>query len=339
MTDPVRRIPGSSTAGQVLHPAEPELHSRYPDGVYIDLHGFPDWTPYARTVVESTDPPPGLAIDEVRVTDVLAANELCARTGDQLWERRGPAVHTPAGWVWAHIARSRRLALVPASLHASFRHLGGVSTLEVNRHRTGLDLDDEQPDLGEQPRTDYVRVVPLQQVTEPAVAKVEQHLGVTLPPSYRAFVMATNGGWPQQPGVHPDHGFVVDQPFLGIGRLTWFEELSFANMLLRDRLTPEFLAVGYVQGGIIAVRVAGEDTGSVWYWDDDNPNDDEAFGAAEISGQLLARCGDNFQHFWESLHTVPNSILSIADSAVDTGTIRILHEPGTGSNLPAVDLH
>ncbi|GAA1323974.1 HNH endonuclease [Actinocatenispora thailandica] len=320
----------SSLAGQMFQPTNPELRALYPDGVYIDLRGFPDWIPYARAVVEMPPPPPGLAVDEVRVTDVLAANELLLLAADPLAERRGPVPHTPEGWVWAHLAGSRRLALVPSSLHDSFRHGGGVATLEVNRHRTGLELPTGSAD-------EYVPLVPLQEVSEAAVHKVEEHLNVRLPGSYRGFVMATNGGFPRHPGVHPEHGFIVDQPFFGIARNSWFEELSFVNMWVSDRFTHDFLAVGPVQGGMIAVKVHGDDSGSVWYWDDDDRNDAERYDAEYICGHLLHRCGDDFEDFWASLRLVPEPLLGVVRSAVDNGHAQLVDDPDAGASLPPAE--
>ncbi|HEX6074601.1 MAG TPA: HNH endonuclease, partial [Micromonosporaceae bacterium] len=121
--------PASRFAGQVVRFAAPLLRIRYPDGVYVNLTGFPEWTPYARVIVEL--PPPEGAVD--KVLDVLAANALLA--GDPLWDTPdgdGP-VSTPDGWTWAHLGMTRRMALLPVEAHAAFRHAGGLATLPATQ--------------------------------------------------------------------------------------------------------------------------------------------------------------------------------------------------------------
>jgi hypothetical protein len=163
---------------------------------------------------------------------------------------------------------------------------------------------------------------------------VEGQLGVELTPSYRDFLSRTNGPTATTPAVHPRHGFVADQPFFGVGRDDPHQDLRYVNQWLGDRLTRDFLAVGYVQGGLIAVRVTGPDADSVWYWDDDDHRDDDRFDAAYISATLLHRLADDFDAFWNDLVVPPRQLLELVDDAVAEGRARRLRPPGMGGSLP-----
>ncbi|MEU7958726.1 SMI1/KNR4 family protein [Micromonospora humida] len=312
-------IPAARYAFGVAHPAAPMLRVRYRQGVPVDPYGFPDWTPYARAVVELPPLPPGIGVDEARVLDVLTANLTVPDPADPQASGR-----TPAGWVWAHLARSRRVALVPAELHAALRHLGGVSTGDADHRRRGLPVDTATP-----PPLRFA-----ERLTPQAVARVEQRLGCTLPAGYRDFLARTNGGWPDWPAVHPRFGFVVDQPLFGVVRADWMQDLCHANAWFTDRFTADFLAVGHVQGGLLAVRVAGGDEGSVWYWDDDDPRARDDDTAADVADRLLHRCADSFGVFWHALRAVPGSLRELAVDAVAGGRVDRVDDERTGWALP-----
>jgi len=317
-------FPGARYAFQLRHPASPVLRIRYRQGVFIGPHGFPEWVPYARVVVELPVRPAGLTVDEGRIVDVLAANLTAADSGDPLW--RAPDDYgTPAGWAWAHLAMSRRLALVPIELHGAFRHLGGVSTTAPTGPGRGGTVDDTPP-----PRIVYDECL-----AEEAVTKLEEHLGHPLPGEYRTFLARSNGGRPAVPAVHPGHGFLVDQPFFGVARADRSQELGYAFVAFRDRFTEDFLPVGYVQGGLIAVKIRGGDEGSVWYWDDDDARDRDDYTAVDICDRLLHRCADNFAAFWGSLRAVPEWLLEIAAGWVGSGVAVSVTPDGMGAALPA----
>lgn len=327
-------VPGARYAGQLVEPEPPLLRLRYPERVYVTLHGFPDWVPYARALVDVPAPPPGLSLDTVRVINVLVANEVMAGIGDPLWlgpdvagGGRPGALTTPAGWVWAHLAMNHRLALVPAEIHSTFRHLGGVSTLAADRARQGPRLVDA---------SGPVAIVPdaFEPVAEEALAELEAAVGAPLPLPYRSFLATTGGAQPVEPALHPRHGFVVDQPFFGVGRKDMLFTVEYANRWLADRLTADYLAVGYVQGGIIAVKARGEGTGSVWYYDDDDRRDDDSFDAATVCRDLLHPVGDDFVQFWGGLVGVPEQLRDAVRAAAASGRVRPVYERGMGSALP-----
>jgi hypothetical protein len=308
------------------------LRVRYRAGVAVGPHGFPDWLPYARLLVELPPVPPGAGADAARLRDVVTANEVAARTGDPSCVR-GDRAATPAGWTWAHVAMSRRIALVPVELHGAYRHLGGVSTGGGDPGRRGVRVDGGAPpriDGGAPPRIDVA-----QRLAEEAVAVVEERLGYRLPAAYRDFLARTNGGRPARAALHPRFGFLADQPLFGVARTDWLQDLVYANAWFGDRLTPDWLAVGYVQGGLLAVRVRGGDEGSVWYWDDDDPRDTAGYGAAEVCARLLHRVADDFAGFWRALREVPAALRDAAAEAADSGAARLVPAQGLGAALPA----
>ena len=92
--------------------------------------------------------------------------------------------------------------------------------------------------------------------------------------------------------------------------------------------------MGYVQGGLIAVKVRGGDEGSVWYWDDDDPRDRDDYTAVEVCDKLLHRCADDFAAFWGALRPVPEWLLDVASGWVASGAA--CRDPGRdGRGLPA----
>jgi hypothetical protein len=290
------------------------LRIRYRDGIRTGPFGFPYWIPFARAVAEvslsSVEASPASGVDEGRIATVLAAN--AALSGDAL-------TATPAGWTWAHLpslsrGASRRLALVPVELHGAYRHPGGVGATGAGERRG------PQAGGGAPPRIQVAS-----RVAEDAVAAVEARLGVALPAAYRMFLMRTNGGAPATPAVHPGFGFVVDQPLFGVGRPDWLQDLVYANAWFGDRLTPDWLAVGYVQGGLLAVKVRGGDEDSVWYFDDDDPRAAEAHTAEDVCRDLLHRCADDITAFWYALRTPqpPPDVVA-----------RTLSPAGMGTSLP-----
>jgi hypothetical protein len=320
--DDERRVPGWQHAFRAVAPASPMLRVRYRHGVQIDPYGFPYWLPVARAVVELPPPPSGLGTDELRVVDATAANQALAASGEPLYAG-GEAGRTPAGWTWAFLAGTRQAALVPAELHGAFRHLGGRGTLGLARHRRGLPARNGHT----------VRFGFAERLAPAAVDKVEERLGFPLPVGYRTFLAATNGGYPLVPAVHPDHGFVLDQRLFGLARRDRLHDLVYANGWFADRLTDEFLAIGYLQGGLLAVRVAEPGAGSVWYYDDDDPRDDARYGAAEVCDRLLYKCADTFSDFLAALDTVPDQLIRAA--AVAAGRSTVIRPDGLGAHLPA----
>jgi hypothetical protein len=302
------------------------LRIRYRRGVAVDPHGFPDWIPYARALVELPPLVPGVGVDEARVADVVTANAAAASSGDPLWTMADPAV-TPHGWVWAQLAMTRRTALVPVELHGAYRHLGGVSTGNADRGRRGL------PGLTDPGAPPGIRFD--ERLSDEVIGQAEQRLGYELPIGYRDFLARSNGGRPSHPAVHPGFGFIVDRPLFGLARAEWLDDLLYANAFFGDRFTADWLAIGYVQGGLIALSVGhGVDRGSVWYWDDDDPRDHDEYSATDVCGRLLHRCADDFGQFWRALREVPGSLRLAARSDAERGLATLVEDDRLGRDLP-----
>jgi A nuclease of the HNH/ENDO VII superfamily with conserved WHH/SMI1 / KNR4 family (SUKH-1) len=302
-------IPNGQFAGRIIEFSDPELDRKFPHGIYLTMHGYPEFAVYARHTVQIADPPSGLSVDEIRVTDVIAANLLAADSGDPLWEPRGNTA-TPQGWAWAHAAESRLLHCVPIELHGAFRHHGGMATLKADRNRSGLFTEGMlEPVAFERSGS----------VPEEAMKQLEQHLGFGLPASYRRFLAGTDGGRPISPAVNLASGFIADQWLFGLRREDPHQDLVYANQALYDRFTEEFLGIGYVQGGMLALKIRGAEAGSVWLFDDDDPRDSESRDATSVCAELLKRVGNDFDDFARHLVALPQQIVDIARSAVDSG--------------------
>jgi hypothetical protein len=202
------------------------------------------------------------------------------------------------------------LHCVPAELHGAFRHHGGMATLKVDRTRSGLFTEGMlEPVAFERSGS----------VPEEAMAQLEQHLGFPLPPSYRRFLAGTDGGRPISPAVNLASGFISDQWLFGLRREDPHQDLVYANQALYDRFTEEYLGIGYVQGGMLALKIRGGDLGSVWLFDDDDARDTENRDAASVCAELLTRIGNDFDDFARHLVALPQQIVDIARSAVDSG--------------------
>ncbi|MGH3748997.1 MAG: SMI1/KNR4 family protein [Micromonosporaceae bacterium] len=329
-------------AGRIVRFAAPLLRIRYPDGMYVNLRGFPDWTPYARALVEIAGrlpDQPRRSVDEARVVDVLAANQVMADSADPLWKDAEPgAAATPDGWVWAHVgaggARAdrsegegpRRLALVPAEAHAAFRHIG---------HVAGRGAGDGSRGLTMQPPAERPSMIPRRtKATEADVAELEAKLEAGLPAPYRNFLLAGNGGRPATPLAHPGFGFLVDQSFFGFRRKDWFANVTNARQWLADRFAGDFLPIGHVQGGLLAVRLSPPGPGSVCYYDDDDPADDESYDAEAVGAHLLRRCADSFDEFLDALAPVPDGLVAAAQSMVAGGMAQRVVDRNQGGALP-----
>ncbi len=296
---PVRRLPGSAWAARIRPFDSPVLRIRHRGGVVYDLAGLPQWDLLADAVVELAAPEPGLTVDEVRIADVLTANEI--RSGP---DRSRYAPLTPAGWVWAHQFGTRRVALVPAAAHGAFRSIGGVSTLPVDRSHRGVRVEQHVPVPFDVP-------APL---ADDAWETVVRRIGRPLPPALRRLLSARTGSSPTTPGVHPDHGFVVDQPFFGVGTTDRHQDLLYARHWFPDRFTDDYLPIGYVQGGVLALRLTGSDAGSVWFADADDPRDDDTYDAPAYCANLLTRCADDLDAFRTHLSAVPPWLLTLVDA-------------------------
>ncbi|MFI8827640.1 HNH endonuclease [Streptomyces sp. NPDC053431] len=312
--------PNAAYAGQVVHFPDPVRASRHPRGVRVDERGYPDFSPYARAAAEIADPPEGFGVDELRLTDYVSANAALAATGHELWDTI-PAVATPHGWTWHHVAHSRRLELVPVEVKALLRHHGGVATARSVDHakRGTRPLAETRPAHFGLPK----RVV---SVSEQQVQGVEEDLGYRLPGAYRSFLKAAGGAAPVGTALDAELGLLVDQPFFTLREEAGVNDLVYVNKCLRDHLTKDYLGVAFVQGGLLAVKVKGAAVGSVWFC----PYDDARDGGEVAAGwtvderveRLLLPCGADFDEFLQRLAGRPPELETVANLMVDGGFAR-----------------
>ncbi|MFD9130812.1 SMI1/KNR4 family protein, partial [Kitasatospora sp. NPDC059571] len=160
-------------------------------------------------------------------------------------------------------------------------------------------------------------------VAEDLVQRAEQRLGHDLPADYRGFLKAAGGRGPAGVALDVDCGILLDQPFLTLSEEYGMHDLVYANKCLRDHLTKDYLGIAYVQGGLLALKVRGERTGSVWFCPYDDARDS---GGAESPEERVARlllpCGESFDAFLLRLAGSPPELETVAGLMVDGGFAR-----------------
>lgn len=307
--------PNAAYAGQVVQFPDPVRAARYPQGVPVGTDGIPDFSRYARVAAEIADPPDGFGVDELRLTDYVSANAAMARTGHELWSKL-PAVATPHGWTWHHVAHTRRLELIPVEVKSLLRHHGGLTSSTADHGKRGTrPLQEREPVHFGLPKDPV-------SVTEQQVLGVEEDLGYRLPGAYRTFLKAAGGCAPVGVALDPELGLLVDQPFFTVRDEAAVNDLVYVNKCLRDHLTKEYLGIGYVQGGILAVKVKGERVGSVWFCAFDDARDRDGWPVQERVGALLLPCGDDLDEFLLRLAGNPPELATVANLMVDGGFAR-----------------
>ncbi|GGP66062.1 SMI1/KNR4 family protein [Streptomyces abikoensis] len=304
--------PNAAYAGQVVHFPDPVRRSRHPKGVRVDDDGFPDFSPYARAAAEIAEPPEGFGVDELRLTDYVSANAAQHAEGHELWASLSPVV-TPHGWTWHHVAGTRRLELVPVEVKALLRHHGGLATAAVDQEKRGTrPLQETRPVHFALPQRDLA-------VTEEQVQGVEEDLGYRLPGAYRAFLKAAGGCAPVGAALDAELGLLLDQPFFTVRDEAAVNDLVYVNKCLRDHFTKDYLGVAFVQGGVLAVKVRGEATGSVWFCPYDDARDRDGWTVRDRVERLLLPCGEDFDVFLSRLAGGPPELETVANLMVDGG--------------------
>ncbi|BAJ30440.1 MULTISPECIES: HNH endonuclease [Kitasatospora] len=317
--------PNAAYAGQVVQFPDPVRAQRHPGGVRVDENGYPDFSPYAAAAAEVADPPAGFGVDELRLTDYVSANAALYTQGHELWADLDCAVATPPGWTWHHAVGGaaggwRRMELVPVEVKALLRHHGGLARSTADHTRRGTrPLQDQRPAHFPLAKDGGDPVA----VTEDLVQRAEQRLGHPLPPAYRDFLKLAGGRAPAGVALDVDLGLLVDQPFLTLSEEYGTDDLVYANKCLRDHLTKDHLAVAYLQGGLLTVKVRGEGTGSVGFLPYDDARDDGSDEPVEQRvRRLLLPCGDSFDAFLLRLAGSPAELETVAELMVDGGFAR-----------------
>ncbi|MEU8889473.1 SMI1/KNR4 family protein [Streptomyces sp. NPDC048442] len=307
--------PNAAYAGQLVNFPDPVRAARHPQGVRVDEDGYPDFAPYARAAAEIAEPPEGFGVDELRLTDYVSANAALHAEGHELWETLDP-VSTPHGWTWHHVPYTRRMYLVPVEVKALLRHHGGLATTSVDQDKRGTrPLQETRPVHFGLPKGTVA-------VSESQVLGVEEDLGYRLPGAYRSFLKAAGGCAPVGAALDAELGLLVDQPFFTVRDEAGVNDLVYVNKCLRDHLTKDYLGVTFVQGGILAVKVRGEDVGSVWFCAYDDARDQNGWSVQERVERLLLPCGDDFDEFLQRLAGNPPELQTVANLMVDGGFAR-----------------
>jgi hypothetical protein len=152
------------------------------------------------------------------------------------------------------------------------------------------------------------------------VLGVEEDLGYRLPGAYRSFLKAAGGCAPVGAALDAELGLLVDQPFFTVRDEAAVNDLVYVNKCLRDHFTKDYLAIGYVQGGVLAVKVKGEGTGSVWFCAYDDARDGDHWSSPqERVAELLLPCGDSLDAFLLRLAGSPPELETVANLMVDGG--------------------
>ncbi|MFH8985002.1 HNH endonuclease [Streptomyces varsoviensis] len=304
--------PNTAYAGQVVHFPDPVRAARHPKGVWVDRDGFPDFSPYARAAAEIAEPPEGFGVDELRLTDYVSANAALHAAGHELWASL-PSVATPHGWTWHHVVGTRRLELIPVEVKALLRHHGGLATAAVDHAKRGTrPLQETRPVHFALPQRDLA-------VAEDDVLGVEEDLGYRLPGAYRSFLKAAGGCAPVGAALDPELGLLVDQPFFTVRGEAAVNDLVYINKCLRDHFTKDYLGVGFMQGGVLAVKVKGDAIGSVWFCAYDDARDRDGWSVQERVERLLLPCGEDFDAFLLRLAGGPPELETVANLMVDGG--------------------
>jgi hypothetical protein len=312
--------PNAAYAGQVVRFPDPVRAARHPEGVRVDESGLPDFSRYARAAAEIAEPPEGFGGDELRLTDLVSANAALHAAGHELWAGL-PPVATPHGWVWHHVAHSRRMELVPAEVKALLRHHGGLATAAVDHGKQGTrPLQETRPV--------HFAVPHDVAVTERQVVEAEERLGYRLPAAYRTFLKAAGGSAPRGVALDPALGLLLDQPFFTLRDEAAVDDLVYVNKCLRDHLTKDYLGVAFAQGGIIAVKVQGGAIGTVWFCAHDDARDRDGLDVQQRTETLLRPCGDDFDDFLLRLAGNPPELETVAKLMVDGGFARAVQVEG-----------
>lgn len=145
-------------------------------------------------------------------------------------------------------------------------------------------------------------------ITEQDIALVEQRLGKSIPPVYRTFLLAHNGGRPQPDGFssYGEKGGLHDQSrvdwLFGINTGAYYNDLEQHFDMVRERRVPaNLLPIANDPGGnLICLSTAGAEVGTVYFWDHefevgndgDPPTYDNVFFIAGSFDEFLAGLRD-----------------------------------------------
>ncbi|ASU82139.1 SMI1/KNR4 family protein [Nocardiopsis gilva YIM 90087] len=121
----------------------------------------------------------------------------------------------------------------------------------------------------------FIEVFP--PATADQIIGLEQHVGSPIPPAFRAFLGANNGGQPYPNYLRTNHDVSVHL-FLGIGHKwePYFDIYRYLRVY-SDRVIPRFLPVATDEGGnLLYLSCNDSDYGHVYFWDHELEAEDDA---------------------------------------------------------------
>jgi hypothetical protein len=92
---------------------------KYPDGVFYNDGGYPDFGPHVQATVKLDGFTPG-------------NHELDMRRADQEMRKIDPNFVRPDGYTWHHHEDGTTMQMVPEDLHDAYKHTGGMA---VTKHK------------------------------------------------------------------------------------------------------------------------------------------------------------------------------------------------------------
>jgi cell wall assembly regulator SMI1 len=143
-------------------------------------------------------------------------------------------------------------------------------------------------------------------ITEKDIVNLEKHLGLTLPPAYRSFLLEHNGGEPTPASFTTqdgEHGSRV-RFFYGIATSKYYS-LKTNTKVFSDRLPAGYIAIASDDAGnLVVLNSKPGSPGDVLFFDHETED--------------LAPIADTFDSFIEGLHESDEEPASAFDQAIDT---------------------
>jgi hypothetical protein len=128
--------------------------------------------------------------------------------------------------------------------------------------------------------------------SEQDVAAVERRLGITLPPAYRAWLLAVGGGTLSDYAVIPgtEGNGLIDQ-FETVDKLVRYQDSQ-----THELIPPGYLVIALGSGGRLTIRTADDDNGSVWWADFDKADELDLAGDTPEgpTPEIMVRLADDF---------------------------------------------
>jgi SMI1 / KNR4 family (SUKH-1) len=145
-----------------------------------------------------------------------------------------------------------------------------------------------------------IEIVDPHPASEEALAGAERELGFRLPKAYRSWLAATGGGQPSD-DLEIRNGVVTEfyevEPH-GVDYSLVSTNNNRASTM--DSWVPrDFLVASAEAGGVVALKVIGDDIGSVWWADYDKADEIAPRGDHELEPlpEIMERLADNWTDF------------------------------------------